>query len=391
MAPPEAESAGTTSSVAVVTIDAATFEANPRPARPSFRPAANAPRRRLSESTPLLNGTTGYGSSSADAAAAPEPSPPPLKGWAATRKALGDFLTSPRTKAVLLVLVFADLASTLTEMIIALYTSPEEQEELEGIAIRLFDFISNVIMGVFVTELVLNVIVFGIGFYFESFLNFIDGFVTLTSFLLTLALSGQAENAASLLIGLRIWRIIDFMQGVTETVQERFEPLCEALDDDIESLDARATALKDDLAAAVPDRDRLAQLVEHSLAPAPSANPVEEFIQDEAAAARKRKSALKKFLDSPTTETWIVGLVVIDLLFVTAGLLISLFTTPDEEKEYFGEVDAFLNVASLAILAVFVAEVAAKLYAFGVKRFTDDWIEALDGLWILFFLSMWFF
>ncbi|KAJ1564693.1 hypothetical protein HK096_006769 [Nowakowskiella sp. JEL0078] len=294
--------------------------------------------------------------------------------WHWSRKKVGTFLNDQRTKAVILFLIFLDLGSCLTEMIIALYTSPDEQENLDTLFMSIFNIISDTILFIFVTELILKVFAFGIKPYYTSFLDFLDAFVTIVSFLGYLLLKGEAEMASSLLIGLRVFRIVDFMQGVTETVQERFDPLVSELQSDVDSLTQSVEDLKVEVNKLVPDDTTFQMVVNQS-----TYKRNEPVIPE----SELFKYKLEKLLSSHRTEIAIVSLVSLDIVIVIVELLISLFTTAEDEKLYFGELIYWLSWVSVVILSIFVAEIIAKLYAFGFKRYTDDWLELFDAFVVI--------
>ncbi|KAI8815503.1 hypothetical protein BJ742DRAFT_733917 [Cladochytrium replicatum] len=312
------------------------------------------------------------------------------------------------------------MACTLTEMVIAVYTTIDEEEGLDDIAYIVFGTIGDIIMFIFILEFFAKLYVFGIKYYFSSFLNFIDGFVTITSASLQIYLKGNAENAAALLIGFRIWRIFDFMQGVVENVQERYEPQVEELEEKIEEIETEIENLSNQLGKTIANNPSLFYSADFSsldrpgsTADGPPSDPetgsngrepifvlrnhahtvanraVTLFFERGGSAASEPtkftilRRKLGMFLDSPRVEWSILILVCVDILIVITELLISLFTTPEEEAEYFGDLLLVLSRVSLAILAVFVTELVSKFVAFGIRRFTDDWLESFDAIVVI--------
>ncbi|KAJ3124803.1 hypothetical protein HK098_000843 [Nowakowskiella sp. JEL0407] len=307
------------------------------------------------ETVPLLSPSTGQKSNE-------------LTIW---KDKIGRFLNNQRTKAVLLILVFVDLASCLTEMFIALQTTPEEQESLDLPALRILNTISEIILSIFVCELVLRVFAFGISSYFKNFLEFLDGFVTLSALILHILMKGQVGVAFGLLIGLRVFRIVDFMQGVTETVQERFSPVVESLEYEIAVVKGRVESLKTQVKELVPDETTYELAIKQSEYERPEVSISE---------IKEIRGRLERFLESSTVEATILGLVTLDICIVTAELLISLFTSVEDEETKYGNIIYWMSWASVFILSVFLAEIVAKLYVFTYKRYTEDWLELFDGM-----------
>ncbi|KAJ3089217.1 hypothetical protein HK102_006919 [Quaeritorhiza haematococci] len=291
----------------------------------------------------------------------------PLSKWRLRQQALGAFLDSPRTHTIIVFLVLFDLTSVVFELVLSLFYSEDEQDKLDHPFLLLFSGLSDLILGIFVLEFFAKLVAFGPWFYLGNWLQFFDGFVTITSFILQLALRGIAEDVAALLITLRIWRVIDFLQAITEAVQEQFEPQIAALEEEKEKLQERYAELEQELR-------RKGEIDVTESTP---------LLGSATASAQPLKQQIRAFLESRQTQTVVLSLVIFDVLIVVFQLLISLFTSAEEEGHVYHPILVWMEWVSIGILALFMMEIGAKLHVFGKRRYTEDWLEAFDAIVII--------
>ncbi|KAK9321287.1 hypothetical protein V1517DRAFT_326842 [Lipomyces orientalis] len=98
------------------------------------------------------------------------------------------------------------------------------------------------------------------------------------------------------------------------------------------------------------------------------------------------KKRLRHFLDSRVAHIIIITLVAVETLIVIAELYIELFACEDHET--YGFLEAALPVfssLSLAISTMFMVELIASIYAFGLLYFAGKgrWLRMLDAVVII--------
>jgi hypothetical protein len=161
------------------------------------------------------------------------------------RSYLSKYLKSPRFNLFILSLVLVDLAFSVIEIVIAAL----EDEELEHhVLLRVINVLSFGILGVFVTELLLNVYVFGIK-HFSSWFNVLDAILIIGAIVIEVILSGTERDVASLVVVFRLWRVVKVMDGVATTMKLRYEKKLDELEHQVEMLEAELQAERRERAA----------------------------------------------------------------------------------------------------------------------------------------------
>ncbi|KAL1920962.1 uncharacterized protein VTP21DRAFT_11597 [Calcarisporiella thermophila] len=156
--------------------------------------------------------------------------PPPSTGLrfhiARARASLGRFLNSRKVQLLILGLIILDLLIVLTEILLSLFAEPVCRPAAPGRKAHpvhnptivkvenILSIISLSILSSFALELLLRLFAFGIKHFTHHLLHLWDAVVIITSLVLTARLHGRAEEAAGLLIVLRIWRIVRVMESV---------------------------------------------------------------------------------------------------------------------------------------------------------------------------------
>lgn len=115
----------------------------------------------------------------------------------------------------------------IIDFIITIFTcrqdSPSDSSEdaLEALAI-----ISLIFSSLFVLELLASIWAFGLE-YFKSKFHVFDAFIISASFIIDVLLRGPVEEVASLIIVLRLWRVVKIIEELSVGAQEEMEGLQE--------------------------------------------------------------------------------------------------------------------------------------------------------------------
>ncbi|KAJ1930113.1 hypothetical protein IWQ60_000587 [Tieghemiomyces parasiticus] len=144
------------------------------------------------------------------------PSPEPRGLQQAAARAL----ESPTAHWAVLSLVLMDLVIVLIEIGFSLFNLDQHIEQLWWF--KILHFFSMAILVAFVGELVAKLLVFGWSYFLygkEGWIHSFDALVVWLSLVVELALQGRQRELFSLLIILRLWRIVRVIDGVALTVQ----------------------------------------------------------------------------------------------------------------------------------------------------------------------------
>ncbi|QDS76257.1 hypothetical protein FKW77_001465 [Venturia effusa] len=150
-----------------------------------------------------------------------------------TRGKVKYFLCSKVGHYAVLTLVALDVAGIIAAFVISLFRC-EKRWGNKGWneALTALDIASLVFSSLFMLELVLSIWAFG-PTYFRSRFHIIDALVVITGFALDLSLhGGTIEEAASLIVVLRLWRVFKIIEELSLGAQEQVD----ALEDEIELL-----------------------------------------------------------------------------------------------------------------------------------------------------------
>ncbi|KAF2967658.1 hypothetical protein GQX73_g5953 [Xylaria multiplex] len=134
---------------------------------------------------------------------------------------------SSRTKHwVILTLILLDVAGILADIFIALITCELHRQDEDWVAPtqRALAGFALAMSCVFMVELALSVFADGIKF-FSNWFHCLDAFVIVGSFAVDLLEHGIAEEIASLVVVLRLWRFVKIVQEFSVEQEELTEEL----------------------------------------------------------------------------------------------------------------------------------------------------------------------
>ncbi|KAI1308615.1 hypothetical protein F5Y03DRAFT_350406 [Xylaria venustula] len=132
-----------------------------------------------------------------------------------------------RTKHwAILTLILLDVAGILAEIFIALITCELHRADEEWVAptLRGLAGFALAMSCVFMVELALSIFADGVKF-FSSWFHCLDAFVIVVSFAIDLLEHGIAEEIASLVVVLRLWRFVKIIQEFSVEQEELMEGL----------------------------------------------------------------------------------------------------------------------------------------------------------------------
>ncbi|KAI0974189.1 hypothetical protein F4678DRAFT_424955 [Xylaria arbuscula] len=132
-----------------------------------------------------------------------------------------------RTKHwAILTLILLDVAGILAEIFIALITCELHRADEEWVAptLRGLAGFALAMSCVFMVELALSIFADGVKF-FSSWFHCLDAFVIVVSFAVDLLEHGIAEEIASLVVVLRLWRFVKIIQEFSVEQEELMEGL----------------------------------------------------------------------------------------------------------------------------------------------------------------------
>ncbi|RKP08369.1 hypothetical protein THASP1DRAFT_29826 [Thamnocephalis sphaerospora] len=162
------------------------------------------------------------------------------------RSRLATALESRRAHVFILGLVLLDLALVLIEIIVSLF---EKDEDLEHhVLFQVMSFLSLGILWLFVLEIILSVYAFGLH-YLTSWAHLLDATIIIASLVAEMVLTGKEREVASLLIALRLWRVVRLIEGVATSVKMRYEQKQAELRRQVEMLEAELASEKRERAA----------------------------------------------------------------------------------------------------------------------------------------------
>ncbi|KAH9900254.1 hypothetical protein F4778DRAFT_167101 [Xylariomycetidae sp. FL2044] len=151
--------------------------------------------------------------------------------YRACRAATQRFFSSHARHWVILTLIILDVAGILTDIFIALITCElgrDDEPWVRPTRNGLTTF-SLVMSCIFVVELILSVFADGWG-YFTSWFHCFDAFVIVVSFAIDLLEHGNvAEEIASLVVILRLWRFVKIVNEFSVETSEQTEGLRERI------------------------------------------------------------------------------------------------------------------------------------------------------------------
>ncbi|KAI9207175.1 uncharacterized protein BJ171DRAFT_493814 [Polychytrium aggregatum] len=168
--------------------------------------------------------------------------------WSVQRSRLIDFFESKQSQQIIISLIVFDILVVILELFISLLT--EADTDPKHVFHPLFvwlEWASIGILGLFVVEVYLKYVAYGVSRYYDDWLEAFDAFIIVTSFFLQLVLrgSGIADDIVALIIILRIWRVIRIFARLGDTVEENFQQYIKELEKEKVELTLRLEALKE--------------------------------------------------------------------------------------------------------------------------------------------------
>ncbi|KAI0831440.1 hypothetical protein BC628DRAFT_1312137 [Trametes gibbosa] len=187
----------------------------------------------MSEQDPLLSSPANYDRH--DAIEAQDHSAKTTYQRCKTRAA--EFLESPPLHYTVITLVLIDSACVLADLAYTFLSS--DCTPIEGpdtpLWLNILANVSLVITTLFLVEIPLSLWALGIRYYnpagpvAHAVLHLFDALVILTTFILEVGLRGRERELASLLVILRLWRLVKLVQGIAVSAGELDERQAEEL------------------------------------------------------------------------------------------------------------------------------------------------------------------
>ncbi|OTA91006.1 hypothetical protein M434DRAFT_33140 [Hypoxylon sp. CO27-5] len=162
-------------------------------------------------------------------------------GYHRAQVATSRFINSRAKHWLILVLIVLDVAGILSDIFIALITCEIGVEHDEWVAPtrNALTIFSLTLSCVFLVELFLSVFADGLG-YFKSWFHSFDAFVIVVGFAIDLFEHNTAEEIASLIVILRLWRFVKIVDEFSVEASEQTEDLRKRIED----LETRNAALE---------------------------------------------------------------------------------------------------------------------------------------------------
>lgn len=147
-------------------------------------------------------------------------------GYARWQRQTRSFLSSRTKHFVILGLVALDVGAILADIFIALVSCDLGQKEEEWVeqSRDALHIVGLVFSCLFVLELLVSVWAFGHRFFHDWFHCF-DAVIIVTSFVVDALTHGIVEEIASLVIILRLWRLVKIIEELSVAASERMEEI----------------------------------------------------------------------------------------------------------------------------------------------------------------------
>ncbi|KAM0229954.1 hypothetical protein ACHAP5_011498 [Fusarium lateritium] len=147
-----------------------------------------------------------------------------------TREKTARFLSSKAGHYSVLTLVSLDVLSMIADFILNLFKCEQGKKSSEwDIALEILGSISLVFSCLFMVELIASIWAFGWK-YFKSWFHCFDAFIVLVGFVTDVILRGIVEEVASLIVVMRLWRVVKIIEELGLGAQEQTEELSEKLE-----------------------------------------------------------------------------------------------------------------------------------------------------------------
>ncbi|KAI1061615.1 hypothetical protein LB506_011877 [Fusarium annulatum] len=186
-------------------------------------------------------------------------------GWSvrSTKQKTAQFLSSKAGHYSVLMLVSLDVLSMIADFILNLFKCEQGKKGSDwDLALEILGSISLVFSCLFVVELIASVWAFGwrlvlslshpdlmadLSRYFNSWFHCFDAFIVIAGFITDVALRGIIEEVASLIVVMRLWRVVKIIEELGVGAQEQTEELnvkLEKVESENEDLRSEISRLK---------------------------------------------------------------------------------------------------------------------------------------------------
>ncbi|KAI5459339.1 hypothetical protein BGZ63DRAFT_390740 [Mariannaea sp. PMI_226] len=163
------------------------------------------------------------------------------------REKTARFLSSKTGHFSVLTLVSLDVLSMIADFVLSLFKCEQGKGGPDwDLALDILGSVSLVFSCLFMVELIASVWAFGWS-YFKSWFHCFDAFIVIAGFVTDVILHGTIEEVASLIVVLRLWRVIKIIEELSLGAQERGEELelkIEELTNDNELLREQVSQLR---------------------------------------------------------------------------------------------------------------------------------------------------
>ncbi|THW64283.1 hypothetical protein D6D20_02992 [Aureobasidium pullulans] len=150
--------------------------------------------------------------------------------FSTARRCTRRYLNSKFGHYAILLLVCLDCSCIFGEFVIQILTCEGRVSESKGdVAQEAIGIVGLVFSCLFMLELMASIWAFGFQ-YFRSKFHCFDAAVIVASFVIDVLLRGILEEVASLVIILRLWRVIKIMEELSVGAQEQTEALRERIE-----------------------------------------------------------------------------------------------------------------------------------------------------------------
>ncbi|KAM5364644.1 hypothetical protein ACJZ2D_011425 [Fusarium nematophilum] len=177
-----------------------------------------------------------------------------------TRQNCARFLSSKAGHYSVLALVSLDVLSMIADFVLRLFKCEQGKGGPDwDLALSILGSVSLVFSCLFMIELFASVWAFGCK-YFKSWFHCFDAFIVVAGFITDVVLRGIIEEVASLIVIMRLWRLVKIIEELTVGAQEQSEELAgkiEELKNDNDALRKEVSHLrqmlnKDDERSSLP-------------------------------------------------------------------------------------------------------------------------------------------
>ncbi|KAK3682141.1 hypothetical protein B0T22DRAFT_470417 [Podospora appendiculata] len=154
-------------------------------------------------------------------------SSPSISTYTQRRRQARALLSSRAKHYVILAFVTVDVAAILADIFIGLITCDlglEKETWVEEAKEALY-FVGLTFSCLFLVELAVTVWAFGLGRFFQEWFHCFDAFVIIASFIIDIVARGVLEEIGSLVIMLRLWRLVKIVEELSVGAAERMEEI----------------------------------------------------------------------------------------------------------------------------------------------------------------------